>query len=85
MQNTARPMAQLSPTTATTLADTATVYDVADAPCGSDGACMSGYTCGTDKVCYRPGMKSIRLGFTGSQRTQDQQVTISNFFASWLQ
>jgi hypothetical protein len=86
MQNTARPMVQLSPGTAATLADTATVYDVAGDSCNGDGKCLAnGYTCGTDKICYRPGMKSIRLGFTGSQRTQDQQVIISNFFASWLQ
>lgn len=86
MQNTSRSMAQLSPTTAATLTDTATAYDVAGAPCNSDGTCsVSGSTCGTDKVCYRAGMKSVRLGFTGSQRTQDQQVIISNFFTSWLQ
>jgi hypothetical protein len=83
MQNTTRSMAQLYPTATTTLADTATVYDVAGGACG--GACPTNQTCGTDNVCYRQGLKSVRLGFTGSQRTQDQQVHISNFSTSWLQ
>jgi hypothetical protein len=83
MQNTTRPMAQLYSGASPTLADTATVYDVAGGACG--GACPTNQTCGTDNVCYRQGLKSVRLGFTGSQRTQDQQVLISNFITSWLQ
>ena len=85
MKNTTRPMAQLYPTATLTLANTATVYDVAGSTCGTGGTCSTGQVCGTDNVCYRPGLKSVRLGFTGSQRTQDQQVLISNFFTSWLQ
>lgn len=83
MQNTTRPMAQLYPTATPKLADTATVYDIAGGACS--GGCPAGQACGTDNLCYRQGLKSVRLGFTGSQRTQDQQVKISNFFASWLQ
>jgi hypothetical protein len=85
MQNTTRAMAQLYPTATPALGDVATLYDVAGAACNTDGSCSaSGYTCGTDNVCYRPGLRSVRLGFTNSQRTQDQRVIISNFFASWL-
>ncbi|MBI4998554.1 MAG: hypothetical protein HZC22_17000 [Rhodocyclales bacterium] len=68
-----------------TLSSTAKVYDVAGLACGAGGSCAPGYACGTDNICYRQGLRSVRLGFTGSQRTQDQQVLIRNFFASWLQ
>lgn len=84
MRNTTRPMAQLYPTATQTIADTAVVYDVSTGTaCG--GGCPTNQTCGTDNVCYRQGLKSVRLGFTGSQLTRDQQVLISNFFTSWLQ
>ncbi|MBU1235773.1 MAG: hypothetical protein KJ634_09515 [Gammaproteobacteria bacterium] len=83
MQNTTRAMSQLYPSAAPTLSDTATVYDVAGSACGT--GCPANQTCGTDNVCYSPALRSVRLGFTGSQRTQDQRVLISNFFASWLQ
>lgn len=83
MADTTRPMAQGYAGYAARLADTAQVYDVAGAACAP--ACPTGQTCGSDNVCYRPAMNSVRLGFTNSQRTQDQQVDISNFFASWPQ
>jgi hypothetical protein len=83
MEDTTRPMAQLVPTASPTLRDTATIYGVVGAPCGP--SCPTGQTCGPGNRCFRQPMKSIRLGFTGSQWTQDQQVTISDFFASWLQ
>lgn len=83
MQNTSRPMAQLYSGADPTLADTATVYDVGGGTCS--GGCPASQTCGNDNICYRPGLKSVRLGFTSSQRTQDQQVLISNFLTSWLQ
>ncbi len=85
MQNTTRPMAQLYPGYAAKLADSAAVYDVRGSACGDGGVCPAGQECGGDNVCYRPALKSVRLGFTGSQRTQDQQVDIGDFFASWLQ
>jgi hypothetical protein len=83
MQNTTRSMAQLQPTVPATLSDTATVYDVRGGACG--GGCPTNQTCGTDNFCYRQGLKSVRLGFTGSQRSQDQKVRITNFTTSWLQ
>jgi hypothetical protein len=81
MQNTTRPMAQNYPGYAARLQDTAVIYDVPGSACGS--GCPAEQGCGSDNVCYRQAMRSVRLGFSGSQRTQDQQVEISNFFASW--
>lgn len=83
MRNTTRPMSQLYASFAESLSDTASVFDVAGSACTA-GACASGQTCGSDNVCYRPGLKNVRLGFTNSQRTQAQQVTISNIFTTWL-
>ncbi|MDO9448992.1 MAG: hypothetical protein Q7J21_00795 [Rugosibacter sp.] len=87
MKNTTRPMAQLYPGFTETLSDSAAVFDVAGATCSTIppvGSCPTNQTCGSDNVCYRQGMQSIRLGFTGSQRTQAQEVTISNIFTTWL-
>jgi hypothetical protein len=33
---------------------------------------------------YRPALNRIQLGFTGSQRTSDQQVNIQDLFTTWL-
>ena len=87
MKNTIRPMAQIYPGFVETLSDTAAIFDAAGATCSTIPpvvACPTHQTCGSDKVCYRQGMQSIRLGFTGSQRTQAQEVTISNIFTTWL-
>ena len=83
MRNPTRPMSQLYPGYAAKLSDSALVYDAPGGTCA--GGCPAGQECGSDNLCYRPSLKSVRLGFTGSQRTQDQQVDIGNFFASWLQ
>lgn len=85
MKNTARPMNQLYPGFAETLSDTANVYDVAVS--GTDCSatpCGTNQTCGSDNICYRQGLRKVRLGFTNSQRTQDQQVTISDIITTWL-
>ncbi len=88
MKNTTRPMAQLYPGFTETLSDTATVFDVAaGAVCSTVppvAACPTHQTCGSDNVCYRQGLRNIKLGFTGSQRTQAQNVTIDNIFTTWL-
>lgn len=88
MKNTTRPMSQLYPGFTETLSDTAAIFDVASgASCSRNPpvvACPTDQACGSDNLCYRQGMKNLRLGFTGSQRTQAQQVTISNFFTTWL-
>jgi hypothetical protein len=80
LRNTTRPMNLLSPTYASTLSNTATMYPIAGGSC----PCSSGQICGTDNLCYRPAMQSVQLGFTGSQRTQDQEVLINDFFTTWL-
>lgn len=82
LKNTTRPMSLLYPGYAATLSDTAILYDVQEAACG--GGCPSGQACGTNGYCYRPAMQLLQLGFTGSQRTSDQEVTISDFFTTWL-
>ena len=83
MKDTTRPMSLLYSTFAETLSDTAAVFDVAESACSS-GTCPANQTCGTDNICYRQGLRKARLGFTGSQRSQDQQVTITNIFTTWL-
>ncbi len=83
MKDTTRPMSTLYPSFTETLSDTGVVFDVAESPCSS-GTCPSNQTCGSDNVCYRQGLRKARLGFTGSQRTQDQEVTISKIFTTWL-
>ena len=80
LKNTTRPMSLLYPGYASTLSDTATMFYVAEGSC----PCASGQTCGTDNLCYRPPLQKLQLGFTGSQRTQDQEVTINDFFTTWL-
>ncbi len=80
LRNTTRPMSFLYPGYASTLSDTATMYGVAGGVC----PCASGQTCGTDNLCYRPPLQKLQLGFTGSQRTTDQQVAINDFFTTWL-
>lgn len=80
LKNTTRPMSTLYPTYASTLSNTAIMYPIASGSC----PCSSGQICGTDNICYRPALQSIQLGFTGSQRTQDQEVVINDFFTTWL-
>jgi len=80
LKNITRSMSLLYPTYVSTLSNTATMYPVAGGSC----PCSSGQICGIDNICYRPAMQSIQLGFTGSQRTQDQEVLINDFFTTWL-
>jgi type II secretory pathway pseudopilin PulG len=83
MQDTTTAMATSYPGYTAKLSDTAIMFASAGAACTTSADCTSGQTCGLDNVCYRPALKSVRLGFTNSQRTQDQKVIISNFSASW--
>ncbi|MCK9379778.1 MAG: hypothetical protein M0P95_01785 [Sulfuritalea sp.] len=82
MKDTTRPMSLLYPGFTEKLSDTGAVFDVAESACSS-GVCPASQTCGSDNVCYRQGLRKARLGFTGSQRTQDQEVTISKMFTTW--
>jgi hypothetical protein len=83
IQNTTRPMSLLYPAYATTptLSDTAILYDVPNGDCSTPGcpACKS-----ATNTCFWPALNRIQLGFTGSQRTSDQQVKIQDFFTTWL-
>lgn len=83
LKNTTRPMSLLDATFAATIKDTASLYDVQEAPCSS-GTCPTGQTCGSDNMCYRPALERIQLGFTGSQRSSDQKLEIYDFFTTWL-
>lgn len=85
MKITTRPMSMLYPNydTTRTLDNTASFFAVAGPACGPGNSCPSGQVCGNGGLCYRPALQSIQLGFTGSQRTSDQEVTINDFFATW--
>lgn len=86
LKDTTRPMSLYmltDPTFTPTLTQTVDLFDVQESACVS-GACPSGQTCGSDNMCYRPALEKIQLGFTGSQRTQDQQVEIRDLFTTWL-
>jgi len=78
LRNPTRPMAQLMPNLAPTLSDTAIFHDVALGTCGS--GCPAGSDC-RDGLCVRPALRTLRLGFTNAQRTQDQEVHIGDFLA----
>lgn len=52
--------------------------------CGADNYCyLRLNTCGSDNVCYQEALHSVRPGFTIGQRTNDQQIEISDFTTSW--
>lgn len=52
--------------------------------CGADNYCyLRLNTCGSDNVCYQEALHSVRPGFTIGQRTNDQQIEISDFMTSW--
>ncbi|MDO8789114.1 MAG: hypothetical protein Q7J42_13675 [Sulfuritalea sp.] len=53
--------------------------------CGADNFCYDAlYSCGSDNVCYAEAFRTMRLGFTNGQGTQDQVINISDFFTTWL-
>ncbi|MCG3168382.1 MAG: hypothetical protein DPW12_15525 [Rhodocyclaceae bacterium] len=92
LKDTTRPMSLYmltDPTFTPTLTQTADLYDVQESTnsCtygASPAGCPAGQSCGSDNMCYRPALEKIQLGFTGSQRTSDQQVDIKDFFTTWL-
>ena len=81
LKNTTRPMSLLYPSYAFTLSDSGVLYDAPWGDCSTPGcpACVS-----ATNTCYWPALNRTQLGFTGSQRTSDQQVEISDFFTTWL-
>lgn len=86
LQNTTRPISLLYPGLSPTVNDTASLYDVAEtgSSCDVSTPCPGGQRCGSDGVCYRPALQTLRMGFTGAQRTSDQEVLISDSFTTWL-
>ena len=82
LRNTTRPVSGISPK----LEDTATLYDlpVTGSFCDAATPCPTSQACGSDNVCYRPAMQKLRLGFTNSQRTTDQEIRISDIFTTWI-
>ena len=90
MKNTTRPLRLLYPTIDTasfiSLSDQARMEAMQGNSCAAS-ACPSGQTCGADGFCRRPAFDTVRLGFTTSQSTvaNDQTITISDFFTTWLQ
>lgn len=67
------------------LYDRQKVYDErTTTDCTSGAACSSGQFCGIDNHCYKPALRTLRLGFTNSQDSRDQVISISNFSKTWL-
>ncbi|MDK9705308.1 MAG: hypothetical protein OEL20_19455 [Sulfuritalea sp.] len=53
--------------------------------CGADNSCYDAlYTCGSDNICYEESLRTMRLGFTNGQGTQDQIINITDFTSTWL-
>jgi hypothetical protein len=67
------------------LYDSKKIFDVrTTTSCGSNVSCSGNLFCGIDNVCYHPAFRTTRLGFTASQSTASQVITISDFFPTWL-
>ncbi|MBK7136524.1 MAG: hypothetical protein IPH73_10040 [Rhodocyclales bacterium] len=92
LKDTTRPMSLYlltAPTySPTKLTQTVDLFDVQEPNACTFGAspdgCPAGQACGSDNMCYRPALEKIQLGFTGSQRTSDQLVNITDLFTTWL-
>jgi len=66
------------------LYDRQKIYDERGTACTSGIACSAGQFCGIDQSCYRPALRTLRLGFTNSQDSNDQVISITNFFSTSL-
>ena len=84
MPQTTRPMSALDPAYTPHLSDSVTIYDPTQGACSSGSQCANGQWCGLDQICYRPGFRKIRLGFTIAQGTRDQLITVTDFASTWL-
>jgi hypothetical protein len=84
MKMTSRPMAELDSSYSPHLSGSTTIYNPATGACSGNAQCPSGQWCGLDNNCYRPAFRTIRMGFTNAQSTQDQIISISNFGTTWL-
>jgi hypothetical protein len=67
------------------LHDSKQIYDIrSTTSCGSNVSCTGNQFCGIDNVCYQAALRTTRQGFTGSQSTASQIISISDFFTTWL-
>jgi hypothetical protein len=66
------------------LYDRQKTYDEKGSACSSGAACSGRQFCGIDNLCYKPALRTLRLGFTDSQNNRDQVISISNFSKTWL-
>ncbi|HEY8856156.1 MAG TPA: hypothetical protein VIM43_02220 [Rugosibacter sp.] len=66
------------------LYDRQKIYDERGSACTSGMACPAGQFCGIDQTCYRPALRTLRLGFTSSQDSNDEVISITNFFSTEL-
>ena len=93
LANTTRPMSELDAADKAFLIDNATIYDEQLAsptdctvtPCGTSSSC------GSDKKCYRPAFRNLRLGFTTAERpttstatARGQLIEIKDRTTTWL-
>lgn len=93
LANTTRPMSELDVTAKPFVSGTATIYDeqlASPADC-TVTPCGTGSACGSDKKCYRPSFRNLRLGFTTAERptssltvSQGQLVEIKDRVTTWL-
>ncbi|MDR2239197.1 MAG: hypothetical protein LBE33_02010 [Zoogloeaceae bacterium] len=98
MKNTTRPLRVLYPTIDSSsfihLTDQPEIHDTQGDSCAPSVSpafpqspiCPPNQTCGADGFCHAPAFAKVRLGFTTSQSTvaNDQIVTLSDFFTTWL-
>ncbi len=67
------------------LYDSKRIYDIrGSTSCASGASCSGNQFCGIDNVCYAAALRTTRQGFTGSQSTASQIISISDFFTTWL-
>lgn len=66
------------------LHDSQKIYDRRGNACDAGVSCTADQFCGIDNNCYQPALRTARLGFTNSQSTQSQVITINDFFTTWL-
>ena len=93
LADTTRAMSVLDSTFKPIVSDTATIYDeqlALPADC-SVTPCGSGSSCGTDKKCYRPSFRNLRVGFTVGERVtsstataRGQLIEIKDRATTWL-
>ena len=67
------------------LYDNKKIYDIrSSTSCASGASCSGNQFCGIDNVCYETALRTTRQGFTDSQSTASQIISISDFFTTWL-